>query len=227
MEALKEVDGACEKKDGCAGFSGEADENGCDGHDGDNRSDLAGIVDQLASLADEGDALMLGDAELEDEPEDGIYAEFKQTGRNFKDARDLIRRLMVARGNYPVLAPRPPAARGPRLRRLREPWRGARPGGGQETARDRRGMRCLACRSYGRQAKGCPCRNKTCGKPQPNETISFALPELGELVFLLDDANGIRAILGGGATRSLIGVTMSEFFVYDVRENFWHRVRRG
>ncbi|CAK0856560.1 unnamed protein product [Prorocentrum cordatum] len=105
MEALKELDRVREKKGRRAAFYGEAGENGYDGHDGDDRSELADIADQLASLAGEDDALMLGDAELPDDPEDGIYAKFKQMGRNFEVARDLIRTLKVARDYFPPANP--------------------------------------------------------------------------------------------------------------------------
>ncbi|CAK0900701.1 unnamed protein product [Prorocentrum cordatum] len=147
MRALKELDGALERKDRRAGFYGEANENGLDGHDGDDRSELADIV------ADEDDAPMLDDADFKDPPEDCIYAECKQMGRNLQDARDLIRRL---------------------------------------------------------KAKGGPERNKSRGKPQPNETTSFALLELGGLVLLLDDIDGSSAILDCGATRR-----RSRFLVMD------------
>ncbi|CAK0814132.1 unnamed protein product [Prorocentrum cordatum] len=216
LDALKELDGAREKKDRRAGFYGEADDNDVDHNDGD-RSELADIVDQLVTLADEDDAMMLDDLGDTEEGENGIYAEFKQMGRNFKDMRDLIRRLKVARDYYPVLAPRPPDGP-PRPRAARDQPRKPRADGEKEPVRDMRRMRCLACRKFGHQAKDCPERNKTRGRPQPNETTSFALLELGELVLLLDDDGGIWAILDCGATRSLIGVTMAENLAYDMKE---------
>ncbi|CAK0898390.1 unnamed protein product [Prorocentrum cordatum] len=216
LEALKELDGVHEKKDRRSGFYGEADDNDADHNDGD-RSELADIIDQLVTLADEDDALVLDDREDTVEDEDGIYAEFKQMGRNFKDARDLIRRLKVARDNYPVLAPRPPDGP-PRSRAARDPPRKTRADVEKESVRDMRRMRCLACRNLGHQAKDCPERNKARGRPQPNETTSFALLELGELVLLLDDEGGIWAILDCGATPSLIGVTMAENLAYEMKE---------
>ncbi|CAK0846211.1 unnamed protein product [Prorocentrum cordatum] len=165
LEALKEIDGVREKKDRRAGFFGDAEEAEQENHDFEDRPAIADIVDQLVNLAGEEDSTVFEDSELVDDYEDGIYAEFRQLGRNFKDARDLIRKL-----------------------------------------------------KFGRQAKGCPERTKGRGKPQPNETTSSALLELGDLVLLLDDAGGIWAILDCGATRGLIGVTMAEHLIYDMEE---------
>ncbi|CAK0895853.1 unnamed protein product, partial [Prorocentrum cordatum] len=204
LEALKELDGA--------------DDNDVDHNDSD-WSELADIVDQLVTLADEDDAMMLGGREDTEEGESGIYAEFKQMGRNFKDARDLIRRLKVALDYYPVLAPRPPD--GPsRPRAARGHPRKPRAGGEREPVRDMRRMRCLACRKFGHRAKDCPERHTARGRPQPNETTSFALLELGGLVLLLDDEGGVWAILDCGATRSLIGVTMAENLACDMKDHY-------
>ncbi|CAK0844313.1 unnamed protein product, partial [Prorocentrum cordatum] len=93
LEALKEIDGVREKKDRRAGLFGEAEEAEQEDHDFEDRSEIADIVDQLVNLADEEDTTLFEDAEHADDYEDGIYAEFRQLSRNFKDARDLIRKL--------------------------------------------------------------------------------------------------------------------------------------
>ncbi|CAK0818064.1 unnamed protein product [Prorocentrum cordatum] len=92
-EALKEIDGVREKKGRRAGFFGEAEEAEQEDHDFEDRSEIADIVDQLVNLADEEDSTLFEEFELVDDYEDGIYAEFRQLGRHFKDARDLIRKL--------------------------------------------------------------------------------------------------------------------------------------
>ncbi|CAK0860660.1 unnamed protein product [Prorocentrum cordatum] len=93
LEALKEIDGVREKKDRPAGFFGEAEEAEQEDHNFEDRSEIADIVGQLVNLADEEDSTLFEDSELVDDYEDGIYAEFRQLGRNFKDARGLIRKL--------------------------------------------------------------------------------------------------------------------------------------
>ncbi|CAK0819608.1 unnamed protein product, partial [Prorocentrum cordatum] len=154
------------------GFFGETDEYNDDRRQEEERCEIADIVDQLVNLADEEDEALIGDADEHGDPEDGVYAELKQMGRNYKEARDLIRKLRLARDYYLALA------------------------------------------------KDCPERGKARGKVTPNDTMWFALLELGELVLLLDDVPGIWAILDCGATRSLIGVSMAEYLTYDMEENF-------
>ena len=76
----------------------------------------------------------------------------------------------------------------------------------------------MVCHKFGHPARNCPDRHKPRGQTGANETNLFALIELEELVFLLDDPGGIWAILDCGATKSLIGVTMAEYLTYDMKE---------
>ena len=229
-EALAELDGK-QKRDR-AFFEDDVDEFE-DEIGGDNYDEIHEVVEQLINLADEEDE---EGSDADDHSADNeVFAEFKQAGRSFKDARDLVRRLRVSRDYYPVVAtkedqqrrPPPPPAPGrghfrPGRGRGRgrfggRPQHDAAPGNGR---RDMSKMKCIACHGYGHRAADCPERfgdkvksNGDRGKASAHN--GFILSALDDYVYLLE-RDGIWALLDIGATRSLGGVEGIENLMYEM-----------
>ncbi|CAK0833389.1 unnamed protein product, partial [Prorocentrum cordatum] len=170
------------------------------------------------------------DCETGGDPEDlyeMVHAQFRQAGRSFKDARDLLRHIRVAQDFYPVVAPKSEltdqrAAPHPESR-PRPPGKGR--GRGQadrrvrfESGRDMAKMTCILCRQFGHRARDCPNKNKlttnTSGDSH-NTNNGFILSALDEYVYLLE-LEGIWAILDIGATRSLGSIESVENLMYDM-----------
>ncbi|CAK0851391.1 unnamed protein product [Prorocentrum cordatum] len=224
-EALAELDGKTRRDKVC--YDEEYDEAE-DEIGGEHYDEIVDVVEQLINLAEED--------EEEDEAADGhsadseVFAEFKQVGQSFKDARDLLRRLRTSRDYYPVVAtkdererrtPSPPA-----------PGRGHfRPTGGRgrfggcsrhEAAhgcgrRDLSKMKCVACHEYGHRAVDCPRRNtKGQASGAQGSAHNGSIPSaLNEYMYLLE-RDGIWAVLDIGATQSLGGVEGIENLMYEM-----------
>ncbi|CAK0870614.1 unnamed protein product [Prorocentrum cordatum] len=211
-EALAELDGR--KKEGAL-FE---DEPGHDrGEAGDEEDDIYDVLEQLINLADEEDDT---EEEVADhEADNEVFAQFRQAGRSFKDARDLMRRLRVSRDYCPVVATREGGDRRPpppRPHSEGRPKGGGKGRGRSDRDRDMSKMKCINCKQFGHRARDCPERRHDGGHPKnPSTHNGFFLSALDEYVYLLE-RDGIWAILDIGATRSLGGVESIENLMYEM-----------
>eukprot|EP00959_Pyramimonas_sp_CCMP1952_P338252 7083479-Pyramimonas_sp.AAC.1 len=65
------------------------------------------MVEQLINIAENEDFEEEEEEEAADQEADNeVHAQFRQAGRSFKDARDLLRHIRVAQDFYPVVAPK-------------------------------------------------------------------------------------------------------------------------
>ncbi|CAK0849466.1 unnamed protein product [Prorocentrum cordatum] len=136
-EALAGLDGKTMREK--AMFNNGANED--EDETGGDTEELHEMVEQLVHLTDVEDCEE--DEDTADQDWDNeVYAQFRQGGRSFKDARHLLRQVRVARGFYPVVVPTNELA-------VRA-----------ETGRDMAKMKCTLRRQFGRRARGCPNKNK-------------------------------------------------------------------
>eukprot|EP00959_Pyramimonas_sp_CCMP1952_P305990 6403472-Pyramimonas_sp.AAC.1 len=60
------------------------------------------MVEQLIHIAEDEDFEEEEEEAADQGADNEVYAQFRQAGRSFKDARDLLRQVRVARDFYPV-----------------------------------------------------------------------------------------------------------------------------
>ena len=227
-EALVELDGKVKKERALFEEDGEFyDEEAilAQHETGGEEDELYDMVDQLIHLAEEDDEV--DDESVEHEADNEVFAQLRQAGRSFKDARDLIRRLRVSRDYYPVVATRdegdrrtPPPPRPHAQTLTRNPGKEKGRGKGDRRARfeenrDMSKMKCLKCRRYGHRARDCTERMIEDKAPKNSTHNGFILSALEEYVYLLE-RDGIWAVLDIGATRSLGGIESVENLMYEM-----------
>ncbi|CAK0899034.1 unnamed protein product, partial [Prorocentrum cordatum] len=216
-EALAELDGKQHRK----AFYEDTHVDDVEDETGGEDIDYTEVVEQLITLAEEDE----DEEPADDNPADNeVFAEFKQVGRSFKDARDLIRRLRVSRDYYPVVslkdpdrvAPPPNSGRGFQRGRGKNGRGRARFDTGK--GRDMSKMKCIACGEYGHRAADCNERFKkdnTRDGARGTTHNGFVLSALDEYLYLLE-RDGIWAILDIGATKSLGGLESVENLMYEM-----------
>ncbi|CAK0901098.1 unnamed protein product [Prorocentrum cordatum] len=216
-EALAELDGKQHRK----AFYEDMPVDDVEDETGGEDIDFTEVVEQLITLAEEDE----DEEPADDNPADNeVFAEFKQVGRSFKDARDLIRRLRVSRDYYPVVSLKDPD----RVAPPPNPGRGFQRGRGKNgrgrarfdtgKGRDMSKMKCIACGEYGHRAADCNERFKkdnTRDGARGTTHNGFVLSALDEYLYLLE-RDGIWAILDIGATKSLGGLESVENLMYEM-----------
>ncbi|CAK0837902.1 unnamed protein product, partial [Prorocentrum cordatum] len=216
-EALAELDGKQHRR----AFYEDTPVDDVEDETGGEDIDFTEVVEQLITLAEEDEY----EEPADDNPADNeVIAEFKQVGRSFKDARDLIRRLRVSRDYYPVVSlkdpdrvpPPPNTGRGFQRGRGKNGRGRARFDTGK--GRDMSKMKCIACGEYGHRAADCNERFKkdnTRDGARGTTHNGFVLSALDEYLYLLE-RDGIWAILDIGATKSLGGLESVENLMYEM-----------
>ncbi|CAK0818384.1 unnamed protein product, partial [Prorocentrum cordatum] len=216
-EALAELDGKQHRR----AFYEDTPVDDVEDETGGEDIDFTEVVEQLITLAEEDEY----EEPADDNPADNeVFAEFKQVGRSFKDARDLIRRLRVSRDYYPVVSlkdpdrvpPPPNTGRGFQRGRGKNGRGRARFDTGK--GRDMSKMKCMACGEYGHRAADCNERFKkdnTRDGARGTTHNGFVLSALDEYLYLLE-RDGIWAILDIGAAKSLGGLESVENLMYEM-----------
>ncbi|CAK0843086.1 unnamed protein product [Prorocentrum cordatum] len=184
-EALAELDGKVKRERALFENDFEEDED----ETGGEAEEMHELAEQLLNLADEHEEVEPDDLEADNE----VFAQFRQAGRSFKDARDLLRQVRVARDYYPLHRRSLTLSGGPEDRL-------------KDVDADNK-IDEFALKVGGGATGG-----------TTNTHNGFILSALDEHVYLLE-REGIWAVLDIGATRSLGGVESVENLMYEMMVN--------
>ena len=181
-------------------------------------------TEQILALVSSGDE----DEEVPQVSYEDAILQAQEATRTFKEARNVLRKMKVARDFYPVVVPRenrdPRGGRRPDRQRERMSPRNKSPhrrGQDGDSDRDHSRTKCVGCGKLGHSVKTCPQRRKsrpdTSGTTEKSNWIlsledkedDLKLKTLKEYSYLVR-RNEIWGILDCGATRSVGGVPALE-----------------